>query len=128
MVEDPDPLVTFYFMNMDLPPKPVYASTTDRIGDLGAEASLAVVTAHGVADHVRTNVTAVSAAKPDWVVDPDVIICMRGDLLTLLELTMTAVNALDQFLGEPPSRPDPQMVLDEYAPAGGEPAGAVAVP
>lgn len=102
------------FASIDLPPNPVYANTTHRVGDLGAEASLAVVTAHGIAAHIRTNIAARRSADYNVKVADDLLTDTRGDLLMLLELALEAVNALDGFLGDPLHFPDPQAFVDDY--------------
>ncbi len=110
-------VVSSLIAHIDLPPKPVYASTVHRVGDLGAGASLAVVKVHGSADHIRTNIAAALLVPPEKKVNDLVLVDVRDDLLLLLERSLAAINALDSFLGDPPRYPDPQAILDEYAPA-----------
>lgn len=114
------PIYPANYSLMDIPPTPVYATTTHRVGDLGAAPSLAVITAHGYAAHIRTNSAAFRAIPPDAVLDDKNMTSLRRDFLSLLKHSLAAINTLDGYLGDPPHYPDPQLVLDKYAPT--EPA------
>ena len=98
---------------LDLRPKVVFTSNTHRLGDLGGVGSLRVIAAHTMADHVRNNIATVRAHGPDEFVDDNGLENLGADFQQLVQEAALAVNALDAFLGEPASYPDPESVLDQ---------------
>ncbi len=99
----------------------VFVNNTHRLGDLGGIASLQVIAAHALADHIRNNIVAARAHEPDDSVDDSNLHNFGSDLRQLVEYAAVGVNALDAFLGEPASYPDPGSVLDQVKAANAVP-------
>lgn len=98
---------------LDLPAKVVFASNTDRLGDLAAIGSVQVIAAHARADHIRNNVAAARAHAPTDFVDDNALRRFEADFRQLVEDGAVGVNALNAFLGELTSYPNPGAVLEQ---------------
>ena len=101
--------------SLDIPDKSGYRNNPLRVGELGHAIALRIVTAHACADHIRSNV---AAARSQAIGDYDHIEDMEEDFRSLLAFAARAINALDAFLGDPASFPDPEALAAEADPAG----------
>ena len=112
------PITATDIIQVDIPAKPVYANNTHRLGGLGDRAALSVVEAHRTADHIRHNVAAALARKPDKVIGKPALQRIRKDFRRLIVDAAKGINALDAFLGRPERYPDPEALAAEADPAG----------
>ena len=108
-----DPVYPAHTAALNIPPKRVFGSNTRRLGDFGRRAALNVIKAQGQADHIRNNVAAMRAGTPDVQVSAFALEVFLGDLRRLFQMAAEGVNALDAFLGDPETYPDPKGELEE---------------
>ncbi len=98
--------------SFELPPKLVFANNAHRLGDLGDAAARGVVSAHGLAENLRTMVAAARAKTAETVLSDSLLESIWKGLAVVAEVAAEATNALDDFLGEPQHYPDQKSAVE----------------
>ena len=109
----PKPPLRRAFGCLDIPPKTVFDSNNGRLGEFGRAAATSIITAHARADHTRYIAATDRALPQDNPTTASDIEIFLGNLREIFQRAAEGVNALDAFLGEAPSYPDPARSLEE---------------
>lgn len=100
-------------VHLDIPAKKVFGSNTHHLGDLGDRAAIAVIAAHAGSDEIRSDIAGARAHASDDFIDDNNLEVFARNFRNLFEAAAKGINALNAFLGEAASFPDPGSVLDQ---------------